>query len=143
MIPKEKRSKKTIDLLLEGKSLVLMDECHFYQHCTRISAWHPSEDMSAVVLQEPNRKGISVFGAVRIRDGRLFREITERHNALTFLKSLSIAHARFPDSIFVMDNARYHHASLITGYAFLADINLLSLPPYSPELNPIERYVKS
>jgi len=55
-----------------------MDECHFYQHGTRISAWYPPEDMDPVVLQEPNRKGISVFGAVRIEDGRLLTEITER-----------------------------------------------------------------
>ena len=86
--------------------------------------------MVPVVLQEPNRKGISVFGAVRIEDGRLLTEITERYNALTFLKFLSIAHARFPDSIFVLDNAQYHHASLIIDYTFLADINLLFLPPY-------------
>ena len=121
---------------------MFMDECHFYQHGTRISAWHPPEDMGPVVLQEPNRKGISVFKAVRIRYGRLLTESTERYNALTFLKLLSIAHARFPDSIFVLDNAQYHHASLITDYAFLADINLLSLPQYSPELNPIERVWK-
>lgn len=98
--------------------------------------------MVPVVLQEPNRKGISVFGAVRIEDGRLLTEITERYNALTFLKFLFIAHARFPDSIFVLDNAQYHHASLIIDYAFLADINLLFLPPYSPELNPIEKVWK-
>lgn len=95
-----------------------------------------------MVLQEPNRKGISVFGAVRISDGSLLTEITEKYNALTFLEFLSLACKRFPDCIFVMDNALYHHASLITDYAFLAGIDLLFLPPYSPELNPIERVWK-
>ena len=36
--------------------------------------------------------------------------------------------------IIVMDNALYHHAGIITDYAFL--------PPYSQELNPIERVWK-
>ena len=54
-----------------------------------------------MVLQEPNRKGISVFGAVRISDGRLITRITERYNALTFLEFLSLVHGRFPESIIV------------------------------------------
>ncbi len=119
-----------------------MDECHFYQHGTRIRAWYPPEDADPIVLQEPNRKGISVFGAVRIRDGRLLTEITERYNAMTFLKFLSLVHRMFPDSILVMDNAMYHHAGIITDLAFMTDIDLLFLPPYSPELNPIERVWK-
>lgn len=49
---------------------------------------------------------------------------------------------RFPDSIFVLDNALYHHASIFTDFGFLIGIDLLFLPPYSPELNPIERVWK-
>ncbi len=105
-----------------------MDECHFYQHGTRIRAWYPPEDADPIMLQEPNRKGISVLGAVRMGDSRLVTEITEKYNALTFLKFLSSARMRFPDSIFVMENALYHHASLITDYTFLTGIDLLFLP---------------
>jgi len=94
------------------------------------------------VLQEPNRKGISVFGAVRIKDGGLVTEITEKYNAITFLEFLSLVHAKFPDSILVLDNALYHHACLITDYAFLTNIDPVFLPPFSPELNPIERALK-
>ena len=124
------------------KSIVFIDECHFYQHGSRIRAWYPPEDHDPMVLQEPNRKGISVFGAVGVSDGRLITKITERYNALTFLVFLSLVHGRFPESIIVMDNALYHHAGIITDYAFLTGIDLLFLPPYSPELNPIERVWK-
>ena len=95
-----------------------------------------------MVLQEPNRKGISVFGAVGTCDGRLLTKIAERYNAFTFLEFLSLVHIRFPESVIVMDNALYHHAGIITDYAFLTGIDLLFLPPYSPELNPIERVWK-
>ncbi len=127
---------------MEGKSIVFMDECHFYQHGTRIRAWYPPEESDPVVLQEPNRKGISVFGAVRISDGRLITQITERFNAFTFLEFLSLARRIFPHSVFALDNALYHHAGIITDYAFLTGTDLLFLPPYSPELNPIERVWK-
>ncbi len=104
--------------------------------------WIPPEDIDPTVLQEPGRKGISVFGAIRISDGRLITRITEVYNAFTFVEFLSIVHKKFPDSVFVMDNALYHHASIVTDYAFLSQIELLFMPPYSPELNPIERVWK-
>ncbi|MCW6170957.1 MAG: transposase [Thermoplasmatales archaeon] len=102
-------------------------------------AWYPPEDADPIVLHEPNRKGISVFGAVRISDGSPLSEITEKYNALTLLEFLSLDRKRFPDCIFVLDNALYHHASLITDYAYLAGIDLLFPGPDSPELTPIER----
>ena len=80
-----------------------------------------------------------MFGAVNIRNEKLITKITDRYNALIFLEFLSMVHARFPDSILVLDNALYHHAGIITDYAFLTGIGLLFLPSYSPKLNPIER----
>ena len=116
-----------------------MDECHFYQHGSRIRTWYSPEELDPIILQEPNRNGISVFGAVRIDDGRLITMITEKYKAITFLEFLSMVHARFPKSILILDNAKYHHANIIRDYAFITRIDLLFLPPYSPELNPIER----
>ena len=119
-----------------------MDECHFYQHGSRIRTWYSPEELDPIILQEPNRNGISVFGAVRIDDGRLITMITEKYKAITFLEFLSMVHARFPESILILDNAKYHHANIIRDYAFITRIDLLFLPPYSPELNPIERVWK-
>lgn len=46
----------------------------------------------------------------------------------------------FPDrnSILVMDNASWHHGDEITKACFDAGVLLWYLPPYSPDLNPIE-----
>jgi len=51
MMP-EGKNKKNIDPLLEGRSLGFVDECHFYQHETRIRAWYPPENTDLKVLQE-------------------------------------------------------------------------------------------
>ncbi|OWP57186.1 MAG: hypothetical protein B2I17_02080 [Thermoplasmatales archaeon B_DKE] len=77
-------------LLRERKFLVFMDKCHFYQHGTRIRTWYPAEDADLAVLQEPNRKRISVFGAVSIKDSRLVTEIMEKYNAPIFLEFPSL-----------------------------------------------------
>ena len=42
----------------------------------------------------------------------------------------------------VLDNARYQRCYLVSGLATLMGIELLFLPPYSPNLNLIERYWK-
>jgi hypothetical protein len=54
-----------------------LDECHFYQQETRYRMWVPPEDHDPMVLQEPRRKGISVFGAVDPYSGVPRASITE------------------------------------------------------------------
>jgi transposase len=46
--------------------------------------------------------------------------------------------------VVITDNAKYHHATLHAGWRRLQepDFTLHFLPPYSPELNPIERVWK-
>lgn len=43
-------------------------------------------------------------------------------------------------SIFVMDNARFHRRKTLEPLAEKAGCKLLFLPPYSPDLNPIENF---
>ena len=42
----------------------------------------------------------------------------------------------------IVDNARYYHSRLLKEYAEGTKIKLIFLPPYSPNLNLIERYWK-
>lgn len=43
-------------------------------------------------------------------------------------------------SIIVMDNARFHRKSELEAIISSTGHQLLFLPPYSPDLNPIEKY---
>lgn len=45
-----------------------------------------------------------------------------------------------PKSVIVMDNASFHHSDRIKGMCADAGAKLLYLPPYSPDLNPIEEF---
>lgn len=38
-----------------------------------------------------------------------------------------------------MDNARFHRGSKLSGIARASKARLIFLPPYSPDLNPIEK----
>lgn len=43
-------------------------------------------------------------------------------------------------SVIVMDNARFHRKSVLTELASQVECHVLFLPPYSPDLNPIENF---
>jgi transposase len=126
-----------------------MDEVHFQQHGSRCRMWIPPEVKDPVCLHAPTRKSVSYFGAVRLRDGKLCTSRPEgRFDAQTcgsFLRRLRRISARSGRRVIVItDNAKYHHATLHAGWRRLQepDFTLHFLPPYSPELNPIERVWK-
>jgi len=60
---------------------------------------------------------------------------------IEFLQQLKQKYADKPISL-VLDNARYQHCELVKTMAEKLKINLLFLPPYSPNLNIIERVWK-
>lgn len=111
--------------------------------------WVPPEDRDPVVRHAPTRKGIGYFGALRLRDGRLaWRREDERFNGATYFAFLRYlrqvtAPARGP-VVAIADNAGYHHAALHRTWREACEDRLAFafLPPYSPELNPIERVWK-
>jgi transposase len=45
--------------------------------------------------------------------------------------------------VLIVDNARWHLTEEILGFIRANKIKLIRLPPYSPELNPIEQYWKN
>jgi len=126
-----------------------MDEVHFQQHGSRCRMWVPPEIRDPVCHHAPTRKSISYFGAVRIGNGKLVTSKPEgRFDAETcwrFLRKLrKAARRRGRKVVVIIDNAKYHHATLHLEWrkAQHPDFVLLFLPPYSPQLNPIERVWK-
>ncbi|MFH0832818.1 MAG: IS630 family transposase [Candidatus Aenigmatarchaeota archaeon] len=120
------------------------DECHFQQHGSRCSMWIPPEDIDPVVLHEPTRKSIGFLGAVRPKDGFLITQRAEKFNTDSFqglLKRLIKKKGRGRKIVVVVDNARWHHAHALEPWLkkHRDDLRLDFLPPYSPELNTIER----
>jgi transposase len=106
--------------------------------------WVPPEDKDPVVLHAPTRKSIACFGAVSLQSGKFVHMFSPVFNAATFetfLKALLRRRSRHKKMIVVLDNASYHRAKLLKPWlhAHRASIELLFLPPYSPQLAPVER----
>ena len=126
-----------------------IDEVHFQQHGSRCQMWIPPETKDPVLLHAPTRRSVGYFGAVRLRDGKFqYCRETGKFNGETFfafMKSLRRTSIRTGRRVVIItDNAKYHHALLHKPWREQqADhFTLDYLPPYSPELNPIERVWK-
>ena len=109
--------------------------------------WVPPEDKDPIVLHAPTRKSVARFGAVTLRTGQFVRTICKVFNAVTFQRFLAqlLRHrTQGRRIILVLDNARYHHAVILAPFLrqHPAHLKLLFLPPYSPQLAPIERIWK-
>ena len=73
---------------------------------------------------------------------RVFRGSTDAGVFEDFLDQLLRHCGRWPElkSVLVMDNASFHHSERITQMCADAGVKLVYLPPYSPDLNPIEEF---
>jgi transposase len=109
--------------------------------------WVPPEDIDPVVFHAPTRKSVAFFGAVRAVDGAMVTHRVNKFNSQTFqtfLSQLSRRKRRGKKMFVVVDNARWHHAKALQPWLrqHREMLRLDFLPPYSPELNNIERVWK-
>jgi transposase len=73
---------------------------------------------------------------------RVFRGSTDASVFEDFIEQLLQHCGKWPEpkSVIVMDNASFHHSERIEQMCSEAGVKLVYLPPYSPDLNPIEEF---
>lgn len=88
---------------------------------------------------------VSIAGAVSQETGMLFILTASKFNAVSFERFLQKflkkrTRRKKKKALLVLDNARYHKAHELKDYLEEVKdrLELLFLPPYSPDLNPIE-----
>jgi transposase len=86
--------------------------------------------------------GVKLIGILDYEIGKVYCEEHEYYDAEIFLNFLKTTLTQYPEGkiVMILDNARIHHAKLVQ--PFLDEVKdrleLMFLPPYSPELNLIE-----
>lgn len=120
--------------------IMFQDEAGFGRISTIAACWVP-EGVRATVPSQQIREYNYIYGAVDPRDGERFFITAPTCNSLwmsAFLEALSKA---YPDDliILIMDNAAWHSAESLN---VPSNIECLFIPPYTPEMNPIEQIWK-
>jgi hypothetical protein len=147
---KRRLNQKKLQEKIESKDYEVFfeDECHFKLTLTIIRAWFLA-GICPEIKSPVERFKVSIFGAMG-KNGQVITLQSEIFNAETFrlflMKLLIEAEVgrkkdgRKKKILLVLDNARYHHAKILqTWLEEVSDLlELFFLPPYSPDLNPIE-----
>ncbi|KAL0242880.1 hypothetical protein GEMRC1_005443 [Eukaryota sp. GEM-RC1] len=134
--------------LVWQQQLVFIDEISFKgQHCTREYGW--SKKNCPIVAQQPSfpDKQVSFVVATTV-NGYLYSEVKEGHfSRLDFVGFLSnlinfnlLSTTGGPRSCLILDGCRIHCHANIYDAMNLANVDYLILPPYAPEMNPIEAF---
>ena len=134
-------------LAQERKALLLFgDEASFPQWGTLTYTW-ARRGQQPKVKTSGKRKGYKVFGLIEYFTGRLFYQGQEgRLNSATYIAFLKrVLEQTTRPIILIQDGARYH-TSTETKAAFFAQqtarLQVVQLPTYSPDYNPIEKLWK-
>ena len=119
---------------------MFQDEAGFGRISNTVACWTPV-GVRANVPSQQVREFRYIYGAVDPRDGERFFTIAPTCDSnwmSAFLNELSKA---YPDDliILVMDNAAWHSSQTLK---VPDNIKCLFIPPYTPEMNPIEQIWK-
>ncbi len=126
----------------EKVHLFFCDAAHFVLQPYLCSLWCA---FRVFIKASAGRNRINILGAVHA----ITKEVVTIANTTyitsgTLIDFLKLLKEKFPDKpiAIVLDNARYQHCFLVKTFAKSLGIHLLFLPPYSPNLNIIERLWK-
>jgi transposase len=126
------------------KELYFFDEARFGTHSNLGHGWFPKGTRTAVKVKL-GFKNFYVYSAVHISSGKDFSLILPKVNTINMNEFLALLSKEVGDKqiILVMDGAGWHKSkSLVVP----SNVEIIYLPPYSPELNPVEKfwqYIKS
>lgn len=139
----EEKLEPRLEEAREGKRHVFfVDAAHFVMRPFLGFLWC----FARVFIQAPSgRKRFNVLGALHATSRQVVTFTNDSYinarSVAVLLCEIAVAFSDLPITL-VMDNARYQRCRLVMDLATALGIELLFLPPYSPNLNLIERLWK-
>lgn len=115
-----------------------MDEARFGTHSKLGHGWFPKGKRTTVKVKL-GFENFYVYSAIEPKSGEAFSLILPKVNSEVmnlFLEEMALVYKGEQITI-IMDSAGWHKSKTLT---IPANIQILYLPPYSPELNPVERF---
>jgi transposase len=124
------------------KSVIMFADASHPQHNTVHDYGWIKQDEPKYVKSNTGRERVNILAAVDIHGQDLTYSIDDTINAISVLELLKNIEAKYADKdkiYFICDNARYFYADMVKQYLKTSKVQILFLPPYSPNLNIIER----
>jgi transposase len=126
---------------LDPKRLVFVDESGFRLGSSPRFGWAPRGQDAPGKTVQGAWQTITMIGAIALDGFRGFMTIDAGTSADVFIAFVEqqLAPRLKPGDVVVMDNLSAHKTPLVVAAIRAVGADVLFLPPYSPEYNPIER----
>jgi transposase len=124
--------------------LLFLDPMHQIHNNENDYAWQlKGLEGTKQVLANTGRKRLNIIGAINPVTLQPTIILTEENCSAevieTFLEEVKIQYDQAKTICIILDNARYQRSNIVQTTAKFFNIDLIFLPPYSPNLNLIER----
>lgn len=123
--------------------MLFEDEFSLSNTATVGHKWGKVGQQPQIPAKQRGRQRQTAMGSYNYGSGQITVTFHDRGNYQSFkkhLKKVLRTYSGHSKIIMVVDNVRFHHAKLLKAWLKTKPVlELVYLPPYSPELNPIER----
>ena len=106
-----------------------------------MKTWFP-KGKQRIIPTFGKHEGVKLVGCLDYETGRVYVEEHKKYDAEVFLQFLKNVLSQYPNGkiVIILDNAKIHHAKLLEEFLEKNKnrLELVFLPPYSPNLNKIE-----
>lgn len=154
LMPAKADSKKQANFLEElqkiretkgaNDPILYMDGVH-PQHNTMLAYGWIKKGEDNLVKSNTGRQRVNINGALDAETHKVITREDESINAISTIELLKQVETSYPLALviyIICDNAKYYRSKLVSGFLITSKIKLVFLPPYSPNLNLIERLWK-
>lgn len=120
------------------------DECSMSNIAVVSYKWSEKGKQPIIMQKQSIRERCTLFGSINPITGEVIIQKAEKGNAKSFKKYLKKVLRHYKSATgkihMILDKVRYHHAKAIKPFLVKSKdkIELIFLPAYSPDLNPIE-----
>lgn len=133
-----------VDETPADEPIVFMDAVHPTM-ATKITCGWIKKGVDKPIAQTASRTRVNVIGAIELKSATVHSAFVDTVNVLTilaFFDQLKTAYPNAPKIHVILDQAGYRRSHELQKQAAAKGIVLHLLPPFSPNLNPIERLWK-
>jgi transposase len=123
--------------------ILFEDECSLSNTATVSYSWCEKGTQPRIECKQRGKERVTLFGAVNYLSGQVTIQPSLKGNGKSFKKFLKkvLDDYKGKKVTMILDNVRYHHALKLNRFLETNKdkLNLVFLPPYSPDFNPMER----
>lgn len=138
---------KYLELVAEtpiNEPILFMDSAHPTMATKIVCGWI-KRGVDKPISQTASRTRVNIMGAIELSTMNVVScrpDYVNAETTVTFFDQLKVSYPGAPSIHIILDQSGYHRSQLVRDEALKRNIVLHYLPPYSPNLNPIERLWK-